>query len=93
MGWGGRDREESEVPATSEAFGPSVLSCSQLEWGELGGETKRWALDALNLRSQLDASRGDVDTVDGQVWCQGERLGLETTAQKSPACGEQRKAW
>lgn len=41
LGWGGRDREESEVLATSEAFGPSVLSCPRLEWGELGGETKR----------------------------------------------------
>ena len=49
-------------------------------------------MDALNLRSQLNASRGDVDTVDGQVWCQRERFGLETTAQKSPACAEQRKA-
>lgn len=48
-------------------------------------------MDALNLRSQLDAYRGDVDTVDGQVWGQGERFGPAMTAQKSPACGEQRK--
>lgn len=39
LGWGGRGRG-SEVLATSGLF-DDVLSCPRLEWGELGGETKR----------------------------------------------------
>lgn len=34
---------------------PGIMSCPQLEWSELGGETRRLALDTLSLKSQLNA--------------------------------------
>ena len=48
-------------------------------------------MGALNLRSRLDASRGDVDTIDGQVWCRGERCGLGMTAQSHQPAGSRGK--